>query len=107
MITITPEAIEAIRIFLEKQGRQKPIRIHLQSTGCCDASLGLMMDNAHSDDLVENIQDVTFVVRPEVIGLTGDITISYENDKFKTGFIMNSERPVNEWTGFGVCSIKE
>ncbi|HPL97659.1 MAG TPA: hypothetical protein PKY71_08940, partial [Smithellaceae bacterium] len=71
MITATPEAIEAIRVFLEKNNLQKPVRIHLQSTGCCDASLGLMADDAHENDLVQDIQGITFVISPEVLEMTG------------------------------------
>ena len=106
MITATPEAIEAIRVFLEKNNLQKPVRIHLQSTGCCDASLGLMADDAHENDLVQNIQGITFVISPEVLEMTGNITIDYVSQKHKTGFVLTSKHPVSEWSGFGVCAIK-
>jgi len=106
MITVTPEAINAIRLFLEQQGNQKPIRIHLQSTGCCDASLGLTTDGASADDIVENVEGIMFVIHPDVIALAGDITISHQNDKFDSGFVLTSERPISEWSGFGVCTIK-
>ena len=106
MITATPEAIEAIRVFLEKNNLQKPVRIHLQSTGCCDASLGLMADDAHENDLVQDIQGITFVISPEVLEMTGNITIDYVSQKHKTGFVLTSKHPVSEWSGFGVCAIK-
>jgi Fe-S cluster assembly iron-binding protein IscA len=106
MITATPEAIQAIRLFLEEKGIDQPIRIHLQSTGCCDASLGLMADDAGADDLTEEIQGILFVVSPEVGRLTGGIAISYSQDKFSQGFVLTSEQPISEWAGFGVCTIK-
>ncbi len=106
MITVTPEAIDAIRVFLAQQGNQKPIRIHLHSTGCCDASLGLTADDASADDVVENVQGIMFVIHPDVITLTGDVAISYQSDKFDSGFVLTSARPVSEWSGFGVCTIK-
>ncbi len=106
MITATPEAIEAIRVFLEKNNLQKPVRIHLQSTGCCDASLGLMADDAHENDLVQDIQGITFVISPEVLEMTGNITIDYVSQQHKTGFVLTSKHPVSEWSGFGVCAIK-
>ena len=106
MITATPEAIEAIRVFLEKNNLQKPVRIHLQSTGCCDASLGLMADDAHENDLVQDIQGITFVISPEALEMTGNITIDYVSQKHKTGFVLTSKHPVSEWSGFGVCAIK-
>ncbi len=106
MITITPEAIEAIRIFLEKKGLQKPLRIHLQSTGCCDASLGLTVDEVHDGDWSEEIQGILFVVGKDLEKMTGDIAIDYRAEPHSTGFVLTSENPVSEWSGFGVCSIK-
>jgi len=106
MITVTPEAIQAIKLFLEEKGIEQPIRIHLQSTGCCDASLGLTADDASADDIAENVQGIMFVIHPDVITLTGDVTIAYQSDKFDSGFVLTSERPVSEWSGFGVCTIK-
>lgn len=106
MITATPEAIQAIKLFLEEKGIEQPIRIHLQSTGCCDASLGLTADDASVDDVVENVQGIMFVIHPDVITLTGDVTIAYQSDKFDSGFVLTSERPISEWSGFGVCTIK-
>lgn len=106
MITVTPEALEVIRLFLEKNGLQKPVRIHLHSTGCCDASLGLMVDDIHEDDWKENLQGILFVIGREVNDLTGNITIAWAAEKHRTGFVLTSENAVSEWDGFGVYSIK-
>jgi len=106
MIIVTPQTIDAIRAFLPEKDFQKPIRIHLYSTGCCDASLGLIADAARANDLIQEIQGITFVISPEVSKLTGDITITYVAEKYRTGFVLTSERPISEWDGFGVCSIK-
>ena len=106
MITVAPEAMHAFTVFLSRRKIQKPIRIHLQSTGCCDASLGLMADDAHENDLVQNIQGTTFVISPEALEMTGNITIDYVSQKHKTGFVLTSKHPVSEWSGFGVCAIK-
>jgi len=106
MITATPEAIEAVRVFLEKNSLQKPVRIHLQSTGCCDASLGLTVDDALQNDLIQEVQGITFVISPEVFEMTGKITINHVSRQHRTGFVLTSENPVSEWSGFGVCSIK-
>lgn len=106
MITVTQDAIEAVRAFLEKNGLQKTIRIHLQSTGCCDASLGLMVDDIHENDLDQDIQGIPFVISPELLEMTGNITIDYVSQKHKTGFVLTSKHPVSEWSGFGVCAIK-
>ncbi|MEE9913783.1 MAG: hypothetical protein K4571_18895 [Deltaproteobacteria bacterium] len=106
MITATPEAIEAIKLFLSEKGIERPIRIHLHSTGCCDASLGLTADEARADDQMQDVQGVMFVLAPDIANLTGDITLSCQSDPFNAGFVLTSERPVSEWSGFGVCTIK-
>jgi len=98
--------MEAMKAFFALKGLPHQVRIHLQSTGCCDASLGLTADEARPDDLVYDVEDITFIVSPEVSVIAGDITISYQSDKFNSGFVLTSERPISEWSGFGVCSIK-
>ena len=106
MITVTPEAMEAVRIFLEANHLQKTLRILLHSTGCCDASLGLMADDVREDDWTEEIQGILFVIAKHLEKLTGDIVLDYSAEPNRTGFVLTSENPVSEWSGFGVCSIK-
>ncbi len=106
MITITPHALDAIGLFLVQKGISGGIRIQLQSTGCCDASLGLMIDDPKDTDMKEDIEDVIFIISPELYDLTGDIIISYSTDGYMPGFVVISENPVSEWAGFGVCQIK-
>ncbi|PKN18941.1 MAG: hypothetical protein CVU71_09120 [Deltaproteobacteria bacterium HGW-Deltaproteobacteria-6] len=107
MITLTPEAVGAMQTFLAGKESPKSIRIHLRSTGCCDASLGLTVDNARADDLTFKVQGIVFVVSPELDQLTGNIAIDYVEEKQRTGFVLTSARPVSEWDGFGVCTLKD
>lgn len=106
MIKVLPEAMEAIRTFLNERERPKSIRIQLQSTGCCDASLGLMADTIRAEDLTYDLQGITFMISHELCILAGDITIAYINEQHRTGFVLTSEKPINEWAGFGACTIK-
>jgi Fe-S cluster assembly iron-binding protein IscA len=106
MIDVNQEALQAMKEFLAEKNLQKPIRIHLQSTGCCDASLGLTVDDARPDDIIQDVCGISFLISPDVSELTGHITISYRSDKLNTGFMLTSEKPVSEWAGFGICSIK-
>lgn len=106
MITVTPHALDHIGMFLVQKGLQGALRIELQSAGCCDASLGLIIDQPKDDDLTEEIEDISFIVSPELYDLTGDIVIAYSTDGFMPGFVVTSENPVSEWAGFGVCQIK-
>jgi Fe-S cluster assembly iron-binding protein IscA len=44
---------------------QGPVRIEIQFTGCCDPSLGLIVDAVRESDLVEEVDGLTFVISPE------------------------------------------
>ena len=104
-VKLESRAGQAIKSFLAEKGIQRPVRIHLQFTGCCDPSLGLSVDSIRKPDLIEEVDGLTFVIDPEVYQLVGDITISYIDEIGRKGFILTSDRPVSEWDGLGVCAI--
>ncbi len=106
MVQLEPSAGQAIRSFLAEQGCQGPIRIDLNSTGCCDVSLGLSVDTVRAADLVQKVDGLQFVMSPETYQLVGEVTISFVDEKGKRGFVLSSSKPVSEWDGFGVCSIR-
>jgi len=106
MIKVTAEAIAAIKSFLIKKDNPQTIRIDLHSTGCCDSSLGLSLDEIQENDLIQEIEGLTFVINPEIYELVGEVTISYVDENGKKGFVISSSKPLNEWDGFGVCEIK-
>jgi Fe-S cluster assembly iron-binding protein IscA len=106
MIQLEPGAAQAIRSFLAEQGSRGPIRIDLHSTGCCDVSLGLSVDQMRASDLIEEVDGLQFVMSPETYQLVGEVTISFVDEKEKRGFVLRSSKPVSEWDGFGVCSIR-
>jgi Fe-S cluster assembly iron-binding protein IscA len=106
IITLAPNAAQAIKLFLSDKGLQKPLRIDLQSSGCCDPSLGLIVDNINEADLIQEIDGLMFVISPETHRLVGEVMISYADDADKIGFVLTSSKPVSEWDGFGVTTIK-
>jgi Fe-S cluster assembly iron-binding protein IscA len=106
MVQLAPGAGQAIKSFLAEQGCSGPIRIELCSTGCCDASLGLSVDRMRESDLIQEVDGLQFVMSPETYGLAGEVTISFVDEKGKKGFVLTSSKPVSEWDGFGVCSIR-
>jgi Fe-S cluster assembly iron-binding protein IscA len=106
MIQVEPGAGQAIKSFLSEKGLQGPIRIDLNSTGCCDVSLGLSVDQMRAADLIEEVDGLQFVMSPETYQLVGEVTISFVDEREKRGFILTSSKPVSEWDGFGVCSIR-
>ena len=101
-----PGAIEAVQAFLAERKSPQPVRIDIYSTGCCDASLGLQLDEIRETDLVQEVAGVTFVMRPELHRLVGDVTVSCAAEPGKEGFVLTSVKPLNEWEGFGVCHIR-
>jgi len=106
LVTLDPNAVQAVKSALAEKGVQGPIRIELGSSGCCDASLGLSVDTAHESDLVEEVDGLTFVISPETHQLVGEVRISYTDEAGRKGFVLTSSRPVSEWDGFATCSIR-
>lgn len=106
LIHLESGAGEAIRLSLAAKESNRPIRIELHSTGCCDASLGLCLDEVREADLIYESNGLQFVMSPEIHQLAGDVTIACVDDQDKVGFVIRSAKPVSEWDGFGVCHIR-
>ena len=92
--------------FLNEKGINRPLRIDLRFTGCCDASLCLRVDDIGEGDLYMEADGLTFIMDPEVYRLAGGVAIAYVEEKDRKGFLLTSERPVSEWEGFGVSDIQ-
>ncbi len=106
MITIEPVACEAVKMMLQENRRPFSIAIEIRSSGCCDPVLGIAAEAPEEDDLVYTIDNLTVAVPPEIDALVGDITISYVDDSGRKGFLLVSQRPLNEWAGFTTCGIR-
>ncbi len=65
-IKLTPEATQSIKAFQKEKGVFDPIRVDIQSTGCCDPSLGLFLDHLRPADLVEESDGLQFVISPDI-----------------------------------------
>ncbi|MCX6005457.1 MAG: hypothetical protein NT082_07295, partial [Chloroflexi bacterium] len=106
VIILEPGAGRAISSFLNEKNIRRPLRIDLNFSGCCDASLSLHVDNAREDDLILEVEGLTFVINPETNELAGEITVSHVDEAGRKGFVITSSKPVGEWDGFGVSDIK-
>jgi Fe-S cluster assembly iron-binding protein IscA len=106
LVRLDPGAGQAVKSLLSERGIRGPVRIELQFTGCCDPSLGLIVDTVRESDLVEESEGVTFVVSPEAHELVGEVRISHTDDAGRTGFVLTSSKPLSEWDGFTTCSIR-
>jgi len=105
MIRLEQGAGRAIVEFLTERGLTQPVRIELQSSGCCDSILGLRVDAIREADLIQEAEGLTFVMNQETSRLVGEVTITHMDDGVRKGFVITSSNPVSEWAGFGVCHI--
>jgi Fe-S cluster assembly iron-binding protein IscA len=106
IVMLQAPAVQAIRSFLNLRGwLQRPLRIDLQASGCCDPSLGLRVDAIRKSDLIQETDGLVFVISPEIHRLAGEVTIRYVDESHRQGFILTSSKPVSEWDGFSVSSI--
>jgi len=105
-IKLEPEAYRAIMSTLSSEDIHRCVRIEVRSTGCCDPSLGLVLDKPGEADLVQIVDDLTFVMSPEVYALVGDVAVSRADEFEGRGFILTSEKPLSEWQGFAACELR-
>jgi Fe-S cluster assembly iron-binding protein IscA len=105
-VTLEPGAGEAVRSALAEKGVQGSVRLELQFTGCCDPSLGLSVDTIRESDLVQEIDDLTFVMSPETHEVAGEVRISHKEEAQRTVFVLTSSKPLSEWDGLLTCGIR-
>lgn len=106
IISLDPSACRAIKAALSEKHLPLSVRIEVCSTGCCDSSLGIAAGLIEIDDLSDQIDGLQVVMSPAVHKLVGEVSISYSNDAEQTGFMIVSERPLNEWAGFAASCIR-
>ena len=104
LVTLEPGAVQAVKSSLSEAGIQGPVRVELQFSGCCDPSLGLIVDTVRESDLVEEVDGLTFLISPETHELAGEVRISYRDEEGRRGFILTSSKPISEWDGFATRS---
>jgi len=56
--------------------------------------------------LTQVIDGLTFIIDPEAHELVGEVTVSYEDEMGRKGFVLSSVKPLSEWQGFSVTDIK-
>ncbi|MBI9078063.1 MAG: hypothetical protein JEZ02_21880 [Desulfatibacillum sp.] len=97
--------LAVIQKFLSDQNLDPWVRVEIQFTGCCDASLGLVADKTRETDLSEKHGDVWMVMDPDTYQTVGMVSITHTKEEYQDGFFLKSERPLNEWAGFAPCAI--
>jgi Fe-S cluster assembly iron-binding protein IscA len=106
MVTIDPVTIGVIISLLHEKRLPMAICIEIRSSGCCDSSLGIAAGTPGENDIVQTLEDLTVAIDQNVRNLVGDITISWVDEKDRKGFMIHSEKPLNEWAGFTPGSIR-
>ncbi len=104
LINLDLAASAAIKTLLAERGTRTPIRIELQFTGCCDPSLGLLLDDARETDFVEEIDGLTFVIDRQAQELAGEIRIAYKPDA--QSFVLTSDHTIGEWDGMITTTLR-
>lgn len=106
LVKLDPATSQAVKSLLSESRCPGPIRIELQFTGCCDPSLGLLVDATRESDLVEDVDGVTFVIDPQTHDLAGEVTIAYKDDGGRGVFLLTSTHQIGEWDGLITCSLR-
>ncbi|MDD5723743.1 MAG: hypothetical protein PHY29_08410 [Syntrophales bacterium] len=94
-VTLAPGTGSAIKASLSKQGAQSPLRIKLCFAGRFDPFLDLAVDTVREVDLVQETEDLTFIIAPETYEIVGNVTISYVDDGDRNGFMLASTGPAS------------
>ena len=88
MITLTPNAVKAIRRFV--RGSETPVaglRVMIQGGGCSGFQYGLRLEaEKQADDTALDIDGVTMLVDPMSYTLVAGVTIDFIDTLTHTGF---------------------
>lgn len=104
MITLTENAKQAINQQVGNT-KQTHLRIRLQSSGCCDPVLALLIDEPASGDHQIVLDGISLLVDEHTADTCGRINIDYSEKSWAQGFIITSEKPLSEWQGMAACRI--
>jgi iron-sulfur cluster assembly protein len=91
-ITISPAALDQVRLLLEK--REKPsigIRIGLKTKGCNGLAYNIeYADEKRAMEECVEIDSVTILIDPKAIMFLLGTEMDFVSDKFQSGFVFNN-----------------
>lgn len=94
MIAVTEIAREKLVNYLEENTLTSPIRVTLIQGGCSGAVLGLAIDEAKEDDVVESFDTLTFLMNRKLLEQCGSFSIDFVESGEKAGFTIGSSNPL-------------
>lgn len=88
-ITFKEATGKALKEFM-KSKENKVIRLKVLAFGCGKPALGIILDGQKSDDVVESVDGITFVVEPKQQIYFENTEILYDPQVFNGGFHVHS-----------------
>ena len=87
MIQITDAGRAHIEEIL-KQHHAECIRVVFAGQGCCGPKLGLSLDEPHSDDIVQVINQIKVAIEKRVVPHTNGLSLDFQNTEARSGLVM-------------------
>lgn len=87
MITITSNAAERIRDFLEKRGKGEGVRLGVKTSGCSGMAYNLeFVDEASAEDLVFEEHGARIYIDPKSLVYLDGTQVDYTKEGLQEGF---------------------
>ncbi len=94
MFDVTPMANDKLVNYLKENKISSAIRVSVMHGGCSGPALGLSLDEATSQDVSFQIDDITFVIEKSLLEQCGSIRIEYIEAGGRSGFTISSANPL-------------
>ncbi|MEN3048293.1 MAG: iron-sulfur cluster assembly accessory protein [Candidatus Caldarchaeales archaeon] len=92
-IRVSPLAVQKMKEILKEAGESFGVRIFV-SEGCCGPAYGLALDDqVNGDDLVINVDGVTFIVDSFSAERLKGVELDYAATPYGEGFVVKGARP--------------
>ena len=102
MVNLSSKAEDVLKEYFK--GKEiSPIRIFLQTGGCCGGpSLAMVLDEQKDKDQVFKINGSTMLVDDDLMNLAKNITVDFVDSGTQSGFTVTPEVPIGGGEG-GSC----
>jgi HesB-like selenoprotein len=103
-LIMSQEAYEEFKSFLDENNvQEKNIRIEFAGSGCGGAKFNISIGNKEEDDLVEQIGEINFLMKPDLIDEFGVFTILSSEENNGRGLTLRPLMAMDE-DGCAGCS---
>lgn len=87
--TATIEAIQ--EVMTGQEGAPKSVRIFVAGMGCSGPTLGLALDAKKDNDVVDDTNDITFVMEKELYDKMGEIKVEFMGEGYLVAPVVQAE----------------